>query len=116
MGRQLSAGWSAAHGGLGRLSVYRSCRLVAVFVASVCLILKQAHCSRASFVFARSTEQRGFHWQSVCCFRDEQLGWTSLSTNRPTASFLSMCVMDGRVLAQEESVPSRIDFLESPVS
>merc|ERR1712157_521122 len=103
-------GWSAAHEGLGRLSVYRSCRL-AVFVAGVCLILKQAHCSRASFVFARSLDRAA--WISLaecCCFRDEQLGWTSLSTNRPTASFLSMCVMDGRVLAQEDSKCLRVAF------
>merc|ERR1712176_381745 len=64
--RQLSAEWSAAHEGLGRLSVYRSCRLVAVFVAGVCLILKQAHCSKASFVFVRSLDRAAWISLAEC--------------------------------------------------
>merc|ERR1712032_868373 len=38
----------------------------------------------------------------VCVFLAERLGWTSMSTYRPLASFLAMCVMDGLVPAQED--------------
>merc|ERR1712187_516854 len=72
------------------------------FVAVVCRLLKQAHCSRASIAFARSLGR------AACCFRDEQLGWASMSTNRPTALFLSMCMMDGLVSAQEDSKCLRV--------
>merc|ERR1712032_1184341 len=46
----------------------------------------------------------------VCVFLAERLGWTSMSTYRPLASFLAMCVMDGLVLAQEDSKCLRLAF------
>merc|ERR1712113_660912 len=110
MGRQLSAEWSAVHEGLRRLRVY-SCRWVGR--GSFWLLVSVSLCSSITttglrlHVRARSAKQRGFHERCVCvcvcCFLAERLGWTSMSTYRPLASFLAMCVMDGLVLAQEDS-------------
>merc|ERR1712107_878296 len=73
------------------------------FVAGVCLILKQGHRSRALIAFARSLGRAVWISFAVSSFWDEQLGWTSMSAYRPTAPFLSMCVMDGLVPAQEDT-------------
>merc|ERR1712179_224258 len=65
------------------------------------------HRSRALIAFACSLGRAA--WISlavcvcVCCLWAEWLGWTSVSTYMPTASFLAICVMHGLVLAQEDS-------------
>merc|ERR1712113_424343 len=92
------------------------------FVAGVCLVMQQGHRNRASIACARSLGQAA--WISlavcvcvcvyVCCFLAERLGWTSMSTYRPLASFLAMCVMDGLVLAQEDSKCLRLAFRPPP--
>merc|ERR1712039_620655 len=115
-----SAEWSAVHEGLRRLRMY-SCRWVggAVFC---CWCLSH---------YAAGSPQQGFNCMyalarpssvdfissvcvcvcvCVCCFLVERLGWTSMSTYRPLASFLAMCVMDGLVLAQEDSKCLRLAF------
>merc|ERR1712099_170979 len=109
-------GWSAVHEGLRRLRVY-SCRWVGGLV----------FCCRCLSRHAAGSPQQGFNCMSalarpssvdfissvcvcVCCFLAERLGWTSVSTYRSLASFLAMCVMDGLVLAQEDSKCLRLAF------
>merc|ERR1712032_743754 len=81
------------------------------FVAGVCLIMQQGHRNRASIACACALGHASWLSLAVCVFLlAERLGWTSMSTYRPLASFLAMCVMDGLVLAQEDSKCLRLAF------
>merc|ERR1712060_731142 len=83
------------------------------FVAGVCLVMQQDHRNRASIACTRSLGQAAWISLAACMcvvFLAERLGWMSMSTYRPLASFLAMCVMDGLVLAQEDSKCLRLAF------